>query len=147
MIMPVGITAVGTFTLPLFGTTLLLSSGFILTYGHHAMIAGKKEEALIGIFLSGILGFIFCYVQYLEYNYSEFSIADSVFGSVFFITTGLHFLHVICGAIFLILSGIRLGIEDLTSTHHLGLEFAIIYWHLVDVVWLALYIIYYWWVG
>jgi cytochrome c oxidase subunit 3 len=94
--------------LPLFGTTLLLSSGFILTYGHHALVCGKKEEALMGVFLSAILGFLFCYIQYIEYNYSEFSLADSVFGSVFFITTGLHFLHVICGASFLFISGIRL---------------------------------------
>lgn len=86
-------------------------------------------------------------MQYLEYNYSEFNITDSVFGSVFFITTGLHFLHVICGAICLTISGIRLYNDNLTSEHHLGLEFAIIYWHLVDVVWLALYVIYYWWGG
>lgn len=145
--MPVGLNPINTWGLPLFGTTLLLGSGFILTSGHHALICGKKEEALIGIFISSILGYIFCYLQYMEYNYSEFSIADSVFGSIFFITTGLHFIHVICGATFLIISGFRLFFDHFTSEIHLGLEFAIIYWHLVDIVWLALYIIFYYWGG
>jgi cytochrome c oxidase subunit 3 len=85
---PVGISAIDTFSLPLFGTTLLLSSGFVLTYGHHSLVQGRKEEALIGIFGSAILGFLFTYAQYLEYNFAEFSISDSVFGSVFFLTTG-----------------------------------------------------------
>lgn len=144
---PVGLNAINTWSLPLFGTTLLLSSGFILTYGHHALICGKKEEALIGILISAILGFIFCYAQYMEYNYSEFSIADSVFGSVFFITTGLHFLHVICGATFLTISGIRLYLDNMTSEHHMGLEFAILYWHIVDIIWLLLFVIFYYWGG
>lgn len=144
---PVGLNAISTFGLPLFGTTLLLSSGFVLTWGHHALICNKKEEALIGIFASAFLGFIFTYAQYMEYNFSEFSIADSVFGSVFFITTGLHFVHVLAGAIFLVVSGLRLFFDNFTSEHHLGLEFAITYWHLVDVVWIALYIIFYWWGG
>lgn len=39
----------------------------------------------------------------------------------------------------------RLFLEHYTSEHHLGFEFAIIYWHLVDIIWLALYIIFYYW--
>ena len=58
---PKGIEPLNPWEVPLLNTILLLSSGFILTWGHHALICGKKDEAFIGILLSAILGFIFCY--------------------------------------------------------------------------------------
>ena len=142
---PYGIDIINPEALPLFGTTLLLSSGFILTWGHHALIKGDKYNALAGISLSFILGLAFAYGQYIEYCNAGFTIADSVYGSVFYMTTGLHFLHVIAGCLFLIFSTIRLWRDNVTSEHHIGLEFAIYYWHLVDVVWLFVYVFYYWW--
>jgi cytochrome c oxidase subunit 3 len=126
---PAGINAVNTWSLPLFGTCLLLSSGFILTYGHHALIKGNKDQALLGILGSIILGALFAYAQFKEYSFAEFTIADSVFGSVFYMTTGLHFIHVVAGVFFLSVSWIRLYLDNFTSEHHLGLEFAIFYWH------------------
>ena len=60
-------------------------------------------------------------------------------------TTGLHFIHVVAGFLFLTFSGLRLWKDNITSEHHIGLEFAIYYWHLVDVVWLFVYVFYYWW--
>lgn len=127
---PMGLHAVNTWSLPLFGTCLLLSSGFILTLGHHALIQGDKDKALLGILGSVILGALFAFAQYQEYNFAEFTIADSVFGSVFYMTTGLHFLHVVAGVLFQSISGIRLYFDNMTSEHHIGLEFAIFYWHL-----------------
>lgn len=91
------------------------------------------------------MGISFQFLQYNEYYYGEFTIADSVFGSVFYCTTGLHAQHVIVGVIFLTVSIFRKQNDDYTSEHHLGYEFAIYYWHLVDVVWLLVFAIYYFW--
>jgi heme/copper-type cytochrome/quinol oxidase subunit 3 len=62
-------------------------------------------------------------------------------------TTGLHALHVIAGVLFLTVGLIRVTRESFTTEHHLGMEFAIFYWHLVDVVWLLVFVVYYWWGG
>ena len=60
-------------------------------------------------------------------------------------TTGLHGLHVIVGVLFLFVGLIRAYYDQMTTEHHLGLEFAILYWHLVDVVWLFVFFVYYVW--
>lgn len=60
-------------------------------------------------------------------------------------TTGLHALHVIAGVVFLTVGMIRVFRDSFTRLHHLGLQFSIFYWHLVDVVWLMVFVVYYWW--
>ena len=142
---PTGILAVNPWTIPLLGSTVLLASGFILTLGHHAFIQGSKALTVFSFIITVFLGLIFIVLQMTEYYWSEVTIADSVYGSVFFMTTGLHALHVIIGVLFLCASLIRTYNDEFTTEHHIGLEFSIYYWHLVDVVWLLVFLIYYWW--
>lgn len=61
--------------------------------------------------------------------------------------TGLHGFHVIIGTVFIIVCFGRFWRCHFTRQHHLGFEFATWYWHFVDVVWLFVYIIVYWWGG
>ena len=49
-------------------------------------------------------------------------------------TTGLHGAHVLVGALFLSVGTARIISGHFRSTHHVGLEIAIWYWHFVDVV-------------
>jgi cytochrome c oxidase subunit 3 len=51
-----------------------------------------------------------------------YTIADSVFGSTFFIATGFHGLHVIIGTLILSTSSIRLQKINFRASHHLGFE-------------------------
>jgi len=142
---PVGIHAIDPWSLPLLGTCVLLASGFTVTAAHHAIVGGNKYSAIISLAFTVILGALFVFLQANEYYYSGFTIADSVFGSAFYMTTGLHGLHVIAGTIFLTVGLVRLFRDSFTSEHHLGVEFSIYYWHLVDVVWLFVFLFYYCW--
>lgn len=144
---PRGATPLDPLALPLLNTALLLSSGASVTWAHHAVLAGLRRSALAGALLTILLGGAFLACQALEYRVAPFSIADSAFGSVFFLTTGFHGFHVLAGAAFLAAAAERLRRGHFSRTRHLGLEVGAWYWHFVDVVWLFVYSFLYWWGG
>ena len=144
---PLGITPLDPFSIPLLNTFLLLSSGAFVTYSHHSLILGNRRGAIIGALVCVILAIVFTALQGVEYYETSFTIADSVFGTLFFASTGLHGLHVIIGTLFLTVGLIRIVNYHLTDTHHIGYESSILYWHMVDVVWLFLYVAVYYWGG
>nr|BBB16290.1 cytochrome oxidase subunit 3 [Pagurus gracilipes] len=122
-----------------------MSSGATVTWAHHAIMEGNHKQALQSLFITVILGLYFTALQAFEYIEAPFTIADSVFGSTFFVATGFHGLHVIVGTSFLMVCLFRLYKCHFSSEHHFGFEAAAWYWHFVDVVWLFLYIFIYWW--
>ena len=144
---PQGITALDPFSFPLLNTMLLLSSGAFITWAHHSLIQGYRKGAIIGTLVCIILAIIFTALQGFEYLNAPFSIADSVFGTVFFASTGLHGLHVLVGTIFITIGFFRIINYHFSSNHHVGFEASILYWHFVDVVWLFLFIAVYYWGG
>jgi cytochrome c oxidase subunit 3 len=144
---PIGITPLDPFAIPLLNTFLLLSSGAFITYGHHALIAKSRKGAINGVLLTIVLAIVFTAFQAYEYAEAGFTMADGVFGSTFFASTGLHGFHVIIGTLFIMVAIARIINYHLTNKHHNGFESAILYWHFVDVVWLFLFIAVYFWVN
>nr|WGO58008.1 cytochrome c oxidase subunit III [Rhabdoblatta densimaculata] len=142
---PMGIEPFNPLQIPLLNTAILLSSGVTVTWAHHGLLENNYSQALQGLFLTVILGFYFTALQAYEYLESPFTIADSVYGSTFFMATGFHGLHVIIGTTFLLTCLLRHLYLHFSSFHHFGFEAAAWYWHFVDVVWLFLYISIYWW--
>jgi cytochrome c oxidase subunit 3 len=55
---------------------------------------------------------------------APFTIADSIYGSIFFIATGFHGLHVIIGTLFLIACLLRINYLHFSKSHHFGFEAA-----------------------
>jgi len=144
---PVGIITFKASGIPLLNTLILLLSGVTVTWAHHAIVESNRKEAITGLALTIGLGLIFTCFQGLEYNEANFTISDGVYGSTFFMATGFHGFHVLVGSIFLSVCLIRLIRYHFTDTHHFGFEAAAWYWHFVDVVWLFLFIVVYWWGG
>nr|ART66009.1 cytochrome c oxidase subunit 3 [Pentacheles laevis] len=142
---PMGVKPFNPFQIPLLNTTVLLSSGATITWAHHALMNSNHQEALQGLGISIILGLYFSALQAYEYLEAPFSIADSVYGTTFFVTTGFHGLHVLIGTTFLSITWFRLYNWHFSANHHFGFEAAAWYWHFVDVVWLFLYLLIYWW--
>ena len=142
---PKGIQTFNPFRIPLLNTTILLSSGATVTWAHHRLLHGAHSEGFNSLSITIGLGLYFTGLQAFEYVEAPFTIADSVYGSTFFVATGFHGLHVIIGTTFLLVCLGRLIIAHFSPEHHFGFEAAAWYWHFVDVVWLFLYISIYWW--
>lgn len=142
---PVGIQILDPFEVPLLNTAILLSSGATVTWSHNAIIAGDRKNTILGLILTVILGVVFTILQGMEYIEASFTIADSAYGSTFFVATGFHGLHVIIGTTFLAVCLWRLINHHFTRHHHNGFEASIWYWHFVDYVWIFLFISIYWW--
>nr|UBN09004.1 cytochrome c oxidase subunit 3 [Panesthia tryoni tryoni] len=142
---PTGIQPFNPLQIPLLNTAILLSSGVTVTWAHHGLLENNYNQTFQGLFLTIILGIYFTALQAYEYLEASFTIADSVYGSTFFMATGFHGLHVIIGTTFLLTCFLRHLFYHFSSNHHFGFEAAAWYWHFVDVVWLFLYISIYWW--
>ena len=136
---PLGVEVLDPFAIPLLNTVLLLSSGATVTYAHHSLLHGGRRGAIGGMVATIGFALLFTALQGYEYREASFTIADSVYGSAFFCSTGLHGLHVLLGTLFIGVQLFRSVYHHHTQSHHVGLEGAIAYWHFVDVVWLALY--------
>ena len=132
-------------TIPLTNTLFLLSSGATVTWAHHAIVLRSKRQTIIALIFTLILAICFTFFQGIEYVKAPFNISDGVYGSCFYLTTGFHGFHVLIGTIALFVSFIRVVLNHFTDTHHFGFESSIWYWHFVDVVWLFLFVVVYWW--
>jgi cytochrome c oxidase subunit 3 len=142
---PKGIETLAAFGIPFSNTIILLTSGVSITWCHHAILKGSFNEAFESLVTTIVLAILFTWCQYCEYCSSNFTIADGVFGSCFYMTTGFHGFHVIVGTCFLIIALLRLLSHHFTKEHHFGFEAAAWYWHFVDVVWIGLFTAVYWW--
>ena len=120
--------------------TLLLSNAALSLVC--AFICRENNIYYLGNY-SFILAWTFITLQIKEFRNMAFYINDSIFGSIFFFLTGLHFFHVIVG---IILIGIILCIVSLPQRilpFHLYYNLQLIYWHFIELLWLFIYIILY----
>jgi heme/copper-type cytochrome/quinol oxidase subunit 3 len=134
---PVGIKDIETlnpFMLPLLNTVVLLCSGVAVVAAHRAILAGYKIMVLNTLYIAISFGILFSWLQFLEYGLTRFTLNDGLYGSVFFMLTGLHGFHVIVGTVLLLIAYVRTINNSFSTTHHVGFEVIIWYWHFVDVV-------------
>ena len=132
------------FRLPLINTILLLTSSFTLSYAHNALKENKRNSVIPWLGLTVILGVVFLYLQGTEYVHAYrdlgLTLDSGVYGSIFFLLTGFHGLHVTIGTIGLFVILMRIIKGHFNKDNHFGFEAVSWYWHFVDVVWLLLFV-------
>ncbi len=143
---PKNIQPIDPFHLPYLNTLLLLLSATSLTWAHAAVKHGRQNKAVLqGLFVTICLGLVFTCIQALEYLNATFTLKDGIYGSNFYMLTGLHGAHVLFGTLFLVVCFFRALKKRFTIDHCVGLDAAAWYWHFLDVIWLFVFVFVYWW--
>jgi heme/copper-type cytochrome/quinol oxidase subunit 3 len=115
-----------------------------------ALASGSKENrkgmvGWLGVTIAG--GLIFLGIQAFEWThlidqgmtFTHFSQGVPQFGSIFFLITGFHGLHVLSGVVYLfvIRLGAKKGRYDKGNIDHV--EIAGLFWHFVDLIWILVF--------
>ncbi len=125
--------------LPAILTTILVLSSVTMQLGVSAIRRGDRRAFLRNTGVTLVLGVTFLVGQMYDYSQLGFGITDSAFGSTFYTLTGFHGAHVLGGAIMLTVILYRGLAGQFSARHHDAVEATSMYWHFVDVVWIALF--------
>jgi heme/copper-type cytochrome/quinol oxidase subunit 3 len=134
----IGLTAINTF--------ILLTSSLMVVLAVSAAQDGDKRRLTLWLAATAVLGTLF--VSFQAFEFSKLSsegltLNASIFGSVFFTTTGFHGLHVILGIVWCLVVLLRAARGGFSRQTHLAVELFGLYWHFVDVVWIILFMLIY----
>jgi heme/copper-type cytochrome/quinol oxidase subunit 3 len=143
MWVPLGMEHIRVYRKPLVATMVLVTSGYTANYAFYMVMIGNYESAYWYAWFTSIWAWLFLFIQFIEYNTLLTSISDTVFGSIFFLITGFHGIHVLIGTIFITIQYDRIAIGEVGSYGYVGCFCATIYWHFVDCIWLVVYSVMY----
>lgn len=117
-------------------TLVLLASSVLLGWGvRKGASKARLQSALAGTF---VLGVIFLAVQGVEWLGKPFTLRTNAYSAIYFTLTGFHMAHVVAGVLMLL---VLLGwsLTGRLNHHPESAALGAIYWHFVDIVWLAVF--------
>ena len=127
-------------------TAILVASSFTCQFGVFAAERGDVFGLRRWYLLTVVLGAIFVIGQAYEYYelvHAGTTISSGVYGTMFYITTGFHGLHVMGGLVAFTLLIIRTKLSKFTPAQATAAIVVSYYWHFVDVVWIGLFAVIY----
>ncbi len=137
-ILNIPITSVSTF--------VLLMSSLAMVLGLHYVKAGEKNKATLWILVVVVLGAVFMgfqVVEFREFAHLGLTPRTNIFGTTFFILTGIHGAHVTIGVIWMAFLAYGSHKGSLRPDSAMDLEIAGLYWHFVDIVWIVIFTVIY----
>jgi len=137
-------------------TIILLISSTTIAMSITAIQKNNKKLALLLLGITVILGLAFLVNKYFEWGehikehiYPGSSIlalrghGDVLFYGLYFFMTGLHALHIIIGLVFILVIATSILRDKINSENYVLLENSGLYWHLVDLIWIFLFPLFY----
>ncbi len=136
-------------------TVVLITSSFLVALAVHELREQRRRAAMLLVAATCALAAAFLVIKFTEYSihfhegiypggqgsyFADAALGTQIFFTLYFVSTGLHALHVTVGAG--VLAWCALKISRRTLRPH-GLEAAAMYWHLVDVIWIFLWPLFY----
>lgn len=140
----------------LINTIILLTSSLTMALSITALRKGNKKLSLLFIGFTILFALLFLANKYFEwsekYHHGIFPGAEQllnlprgeiIYFGLYFVMTGLHALHVIIGMIILIFMFVFVAKEEVNKDYYIMLENSGLYWHLVDIIWIFLFPLFY----
>jgi cytochrome c oxidase subunit III len=127
-------------------TLVLIASSFTCQMGVFAAERGDVFGLRRWYTLTFFMGLFFvCGQGYEYYHLVEHgtTIPGSAYGTVFYLATGFHGLHVIGGLVAFIFLLLRTRMSKFTPAQATAAIVVSYYWHFVDIVWIALFAVIY----
>lgn len=121
-------------------TLVLVASSVTLLVSDRAQERGESEPTRAWLALTIGLGLVFLVNQIAEYATLPFHADDHTYGSVYWGLTGLHTAHVtagVCAMALLYIRAVRSPSLDEVTPWGRGIS---LFWHLVDIVWIAVFL-------
>jgi cytochrome c oxidase subunit 3 len=151
---------IGAMTLdPILGavnTIILLTSSLTVVLAILALQRGNKTFSIYMLSLTIFCGLIFLLNKYFEWGakidhgiypkgpgLESFPNGEVIFIGLYYVMTGLHGLHVVAGMVFLSIILVFIVKEKITGSNYQRFENAGLYWHLVDIIWIFLFPLFY----
>ncbi len=129
-----------------FSAFVLLMSSLTMVLALAAVQRNNRRGAMTWLAATALLGMTFvagqCY-EFTEFAFHGLQPQTNLFGCTFFVLTGFHGTHVTVGVIWLWSLFSMAARGKLGSEHSLDVEIAGLYWHFVDVVWIAIFTLIY----
>ena len=130
-------------TLALPNTIILLLSSVAVGWAQLGIEHGSKWRLVWGLGLGALLGIIFLVIQYFEWAQKPFGLASTPYSSLYFVITGFHMAHVVVGVLMLLALTWWSSRGYFNSRRFAHIHIGALYWHFVDVVWLAVFFTFY----
>jgi len=133
-------------------TVILLISSMTVAMSITAIRRKESGKALLLLVTTIMLAALFMVNKYFEWSHKlELKIypgspvlenmerGELLFFGLYYMTTGLHALHVFIGMVLLTVTAAKIKSKKITSESYLLLENGALYWHLVDLIWIFLF--------
>jgi cytochrome c oxidase subunit 3 len=143
-------------TIGTINTIILLTSSAMIAMSITALQKKNKKFALFLLGITIFLGLAFLVNKYFEWGghikehiYPGSPVlalrgqGDVLFFGLYFFMTGLHALHIIIGLVFIGVITLKISRDKITYDNFVLLENSGLYWHLVDLIWIFLFPLFY----
>lgn len=130
----------------LINTLLLLTSSWFVAMAVHAFRADRRSRAGLLLSLAMLCGLGFIAMKVVEYAQkigAGITIATNDFFMFYFMFTGIHLIHVLIGMVVLICLLVVTRKPEAGQGDLLALEGGGAFWHLVDLLWIVLFALFY----
>ena len=137
-------------------TIVLLTSSLTIALAVTAIQRNKIKQTLTLCYITIALAVVFLINKYFEWSaeidhgiypgsdhLAELGPGIAAFFNLYYFTAGLHGVHILIGGTFIGIVAVLIAKGKVTSERYTLFENCALYWHLVDLVWIFLFPLYY----